>query len=66
MIDASLPVAAATNRARCASWLYDRGGHYRLRRLFIGQWVDVRDLGRDEAMTYRTAQDEALELIFDH
>jgi hypothetical protein len=43
--------------------LYDRWhGWYMSQRLFMGQWQDVRVLSRTEALTYKCAKDEALNL----
>ena len=58
-----LTSTAADLRARNARKLYDEwSGYYVLRKLFMGAWIDVRQLSRDEALTYRIAPDEALEL----
>lgn len=55
---------AAANHARLVAQLYDEwGGHYSVQRLEGGVYVDVRPLSRDEALTYRTRQDEVLELV---
>jgi hypothetical protein len=59
----TLPADSAANRAACAAQCYDDWhGFYILRRLFMGVYEDVRALGRDEALTYRTGAGEALEV----
>ncbi len=60
-----LTETSAELRRRCALQLYDEwGGHYVLQQLICGVWCDVRPLSRDEAMTFRMKDDEALELIY--
>lgn len=61
----TLNADAATTRAACATQLYDKWhGYYILQRLDGGAYVDVRQLIRDEAMTYRTQSDEVLRLVW--
>lgn len=61
----TLNADADAMRSALALQLYDEwGGHYILQRLDGGAYVDVRQLGRDEAMTYRTQQGEVLELVW--
>lgn len=56
---------ASKNRALLVAQLYDEwGGYYILQRLEAGAFVDVRPLSRDEALTYRTANDEALLIVY--
>lgn len=57
--------AAAANRIACVAQLYDDWrGYYILQRIVGGAYVDVRQLSRDEAMTYRTKKDETLRLVW--
>lgn len=59
----TLNADAAAMRAACATQLYDEWhGYYILQRLDGGAYVDVRRLIREEALIYRTASNEVLEL----
>lgn len=61
----TLNAGAAAMRAACAAQLYDEWhGYYVVQRLDAGAYIDVRQLSRDEAMTYRTQSDEVLELVW--
>lgn len=56
---------AAANRIACIEQLYDDWhGRYILQRIEAGAYVDVKPLSRDEALTYRTANDEGLKLVW--
>lgn len=61
----TLTADAAANRIALVAQLYDDWrGHYIVQRIDGGVYVDVRHLSRDEAMTYRTQSNEALELVW--
>lgn len=61
----TLAADAAANRISCVAQLYDQWlGCYILQRIEGGVYVDVRQLSRDEAMTYRTLKDEVLRLVW--
>lgn len=62
----TLAADAAANRIACIAQLYDEWhGRYIVQRIVDGVYVDVRQLSRDDAMTYRTAGDEVLKIVFE-
>ncbi len=61
----TLAADAAANRAALIAQLYDDWrGHYIMRCIVDGAWIEVRPLDRAEALTYRLAADEALEIVW--
>lgn len=59
----TLPADSAANRAALVAQLYDDWhGHYMVQVVLLGRYVDMRPLDRAEALTYRCAASEALQV----
>ena len=57
-------VTLELNAALVARLYNEKGGHYRLIRIVDGKYRRVRELERDEALTYRCARDEVLRHVY--
>jgi len=59
--DLALPDVISDLNARLVARLYDQhGGHYLLREVIGGVYVDIRPLSRDEALTFYCGPRQAL------
>jgi len=59
--DLDLPAVILDLNARLVARLYDeKGGYYLLREVLLGQYVDIRPLSRDEALTFYCGPQQAL------